>query len=67
MGRLAVFSSLGAVANRSAKMLNLIGASLGAALGYSVVPTLAPALLPDSLREHDRVGVHFEAARSSCR
>ncbi|MGE4073455.1 MAG: heavy metal translocating P-type ATPase [Lysobacterales bacterium] len=48
--------------NRSPNMWTLIGTGVGAAFGYSVVATLAPGLFPESLHEHGRVGVYFEAA-----
>jgi P-type Cu+ transporter len=48
--------------NRSPNMWTLIGTGVGAAFGYSVVATLAPGLFPESLYEHGRVGVYFEAA-----
>jgi len=50
------------LANRSPNMWTLIGTGVGAAFGYSVVAMLAPGLFPDSMREHGRVGVYFEAA-----
>lgn len=50
------------VRNRSPNMWTLIGLGVAAAFGYSVVATIAPDLFPDSLREHGRVGVYFEAA-----
>ncbi len=43
-------------------MWTLIGTGVGAAFAYSVVATIAPDLFPESLREHGRVGVYFEAA-----
>ena len=48
--------------NRNPNMWTLIGTGVGAAFGYSVVATLAPGLFPESLHEHGRVGVYFEAA-----
>ncbi|WP_283235226.1 MULTISPECIES: heavy metal translocating P-type ATPase [unclassified Rudaea] len=50
------------IANRSPNMWTLIGTGVLAAFGYSVVATVAPQVFPDSLREHGRIGVYFEAA-----
>ena len=50
------------IRNRSPNMWTLIGIGVAAAFGYSVVATVAPDLFPASFREHDRVGVYFEAA-----
>ena len=50
------------IANRSPNMWTLIGTGVAAAFVYSVFATLAPGLVPDSFREHGRVGVYFEAA-----
>jgi Cu+-exporting ATPase len=43
-------------------MWTLIGIGVGAAYGFSVVAALVPDWFPASFREHDRVGVYFEAA-----
>ena len=53
---------LQSVRNRSPNMWTLIGTGVGAAFGYSVVAVIAPGLFPESLRQHGRVGVYFEAA-----
>jgi Cu+-exporting ATPase len=50
------------IVHRSLNMWTLIGTGVGAAYGYSVVATFAPELFPDSLREHGRIGVYYEAA-----
>ena len=50
------------IRNRRPNMWTLIGIGVAAAFGYSVVATLVPDLFPASFREHDRVGVYFEAA-----
>ncbi len=50
------------IRNRSPNMFTLIGIGVSAAFGYSIVATLAPDIFPASFREHDRVGVYFEAA-----
>ncbi len=43
-------------------MFTLIAIGVGAAFGYSAVAMLAPGLFPESVQEHGRVGVYFEAA-----
>jgi Cu+-exporting ATPase len=50
------------IRNRSPNMWTLIGIGVAAAFGYSVVATLVPDMFPASFREHERVGVYFEAA-----
>jgi Cu+-exporting ATPase len=50
------------LASGNLNMWTLIGIGVGAAFGYSVVAMLAPGIFPDSFREHDRIGVYFEAA-----
>jgi Cu+-exporting ATPase len=50
------------IRNLSPNMWTLIGIGVAAAFGYSVVATLVPDLFPESFREHDRIGVYFEAA-----
>ena len=53
---------LQSIRNRSPNMWTLIGTGVGAAFVYSVVAAIAPGLFPESLHEHGRVGVYFEAA-----
>jgi len=47
---------------RSPNMWTLIGTGVLAAYGYSVAATVAPGAFPQSLAEHGRIGVYFEAA-----
>ncbi len=48
--------------NHSPNMWTLIGTGVGAAFAYSAVAVIAPGMFPESLHEHGRVGVYFEAA-----
>ena len=50
------------IATRNPNMWTLIGTGVGAAFLYSVAATVVPGWFPQSFREHDRVGVYFEAA-----
>lgn len=43
-------------------MFTLIATGVGAAFIYSAVAVLAPDVFPESFREHDEVGLYFEAA-----
>ena len=47
---------------RTPNMWTLIGTGVLAAYGYSVAATLWPGAFPQSLLEHGRIGVYFEAA-----
>ena len=47
---------------RTPNMWTLIGTGVLAAYGYSVAATLWPSAFPQSLLEHGRIGVYFEAA-----
>ncbi len=50
------------VRNRSLNMFTLIGLGVAVSYVYSVVAALLPDLFPASFREHEQVGVYFEAA-----
>ena len=50
------------IATRNPNMWTLIGTGVGAAFLYSVAATIVPDWFPESFREHDRIGVYFEAA-----
>lgn len=47
---------------RRANMFTLIAIGTGTAYGYSLVAALAPRLIPESMYEHGRPAVYFEAA-----
>ena len=50
------------IATRNPNMWTLIGTGVGASFLYSVAATVVPDWFPGSFREHDRIGVYFEAA-----
>ena len=50
------------IATRNPNMWTLIGTGVGAAFLYSVAATIVPDWFPESFREHNRIGVYFEAA-----
>ena len=48
--------------NKSLNMFTLIAMGVGAAYGFSAIVILLPNIFPESLKQHDEIGLYFEAA-----
>jgi len=50
------------VLNKSLNMFTLIAMGVGAAYGFSAIAILFPGVFPESLKQHGKIGLYFEAA-----
>jgi Cu+-exporting ATPase len=50
------------VLNKSLNMFTLIAMGVGAAYGFSTIAIIFPNIFPESLKQHGKIGLYFEAA-----